>query len=42
VSFTLRSEHPDGTVHTYQATDTVTGGTILGSTVLQTGGPAAA
>jgi hypothetical protein len=42
VSFTLRSDNPDGTVQTYQGTATVTGGKIATSTVVQTGGPASA
>ncbi len=36
VSFTLRSENPDGTVQTYQGTDTVTDGKIVASNVVQT------
>jgi hypothetical protein len=42
VSFTLRSDNPDGTVQTYQGTATVTGGKIMASNVVQTGGPPAA
>jgi hypothetical protein len=42
VSYTLRSDNPDGTIQTYQGTDTVTGGKIVASNVVQTGGPAAA
>ena len=42
VSFTLTSDNPDGTVQTYQGTDTVTGGKIVAANVTQTGGPAAA
>jgi hypothetical protein len=42
VSFTLTSVNPDGTVQTYQGTDTVTGGKILTANVVQTGGPPAA
>jgi hypothetical protein len=42
VSFTLRSDNPDGTVQTYQGTATVTGGKIVTTNVVQTGGPAAA
>jgi hypothetical protein len=42
VSFTLRSDNPDGTVQTYQGTDTVTGGKIVASNVVQTSGPKAA
>ena len=42
VSYTLRSDNPDGTVQTYQGTDTVTGGKIVAANVTQTGGPAAA
>jgi hypothetical protein len=42
VSFTLRSDNPDGTVQTYQGTVTVTGGKIVTSNVVQTGGPTAA
>jgi hypothetical protein len=42
VSFTLRSDNPDGTVQTYQGTVTVTGGKIVASNVVQTGGPASA
>ena len=37
VSFTLRSDNPDGTVQTYQGTDTVTGGRITAAKVVQTG-----
>jgi hypothetical protein len=42
VSFTLRSDNPDGTVQTYQGTATVTGGKIAATNVVQTSGPAAA
>ena len=42
VGFTLRSDNPDGTVQTYQGTATVTGGKIMTSNVVQTGGPASA
>ena len=42
VSFTLRSENPDGTVQTYRGTDTVIGGKIVHFKVVQTGGPAPA
>ena len=42
VSFTLRSDNPDGTVQTYQGTATVTGGKIVTTNVVQTGGPASA
>jgi len=42
VSFTLRSDNPDGTVQTYQGTDTVIGSKIVAVNVTQTGGPAAA
>jgi hypothetical protein len=42
VSFTLRSDNPDGTVQTYQGTATVTGGKIAATNVVQTGGPPAA
>jgi hypothetical protein len=42
VSYTLRSDNPDGTVQTYQGTDTVTGGKIVAANVVQTSGPAAA
>lgn len=42
VSFTLRSDNPDGTVQTYQGAATVTGGKIVTSNVVQTGGPASA
>jgi hypothetical protein len=42
VSFTLRSDNPDGTVQTYQGTATVTGGKIVTSNVVQTGGPTSA
>jgi hypothetical protein len=42
VTFTLTSDNPDGTVQTYQGTDTVSGGTIVASHVTQTSGPAAA
>lgn len=37
VSFTLRSDNPDGTVQTYQGTDTVTSGKIVAAHVVQTG-----
>ncbi|MGH3180540.1 MAG: hypothetical protein ACRDOH_17750 [Streptosporangiaceae bacterium] len=37
VSFTLRSDNPDGTVQTYQGTDTVTGGKIVAAHIVQTG-----
>jgi len=40
VSFTLRSDNPDGTVQTYRGTDTVISGKIVASSVIQTGGPA--
>ncbi|HXL95117.1 MAG TPA: hypothetical protein VN969_39825 [Streptosporangiaceae bacterium] len=36
VSFTLRSDNPDGTVQTYQGTETVTGGKIVAAHVAQT------
>jgi hypothetical protein len=36
VSFTLRSDNPDGTVQTYQGTDTVAGGKIVASHIVQT------
>ncbi len=36
VSFTLQSDNPDGTVQTYQGTDTVTGGKIVAADVVQT------
>ena len=42
VSFTLRSDNPDGTVQTYQGTATVTGGKIVTTNVVQTSGPPAA
>ncbi len=42
VSFTLRSDNPDGTVQTYQGTATVTAGKIVTTNVVQTGGPPAA
>jgi hypothetical protein len=42
VSFTLRSDNPDGTVQTYQGTATVTGGKIVTTNVAQTGGPPSA
>lgn len=42
VSFMLRSDNPDGTVQTYQGTDTVSGGKVMASDVVQTSGPAAA
>jgi hypothetical protein len=41
VSFTLRSDNPDGTVQTYRGTDTVVGGKIVASNVVQTSGPGA-
>ena len=37
VSFTLRSDNPDGTVQTYQGTETVTNGKIVSANVVQTG-----
>jgi len=37
VSFTLRSDNPDGTVQTYQGTDTVTGGRITAANIVQSG-----
>ncbi len=37
VGFTLTSDNPDGTVQTYQGTDTVTGGKIVTAHVVQTG-----
>jgi len=39
VSFTLRSDNPDGTVQTYQGTDTITGGRITAANIVQTGRP---
>jgi hypothetical protein len=42
VSFTLRSDNPDGTVQTYQGTATVTGGQIMTTKVVQTSGPPSA
>jgi hypothetical protein len=42
VSFMLRSDNPDGTVQTYQGTDTITGGKIVAANVIQTGGPPSA
>jgi len=36
VSFALKSENPDGTVQTYQGTDTVTNGKIATASVVQT------
>jgi hypothetical protein len=42
VSFTLRSDNPDGTVQTYQGTATVIHGKIVASRVVQTSGPKAA
>jgi hypothetical protein len=36
VSFTLRSDNPDGTIQTYQGTDTVTGGKIVAAHIVQT------
>lgn len=36
VSFMLRSDNPDGTVQTYQGTETVTGGKIAAAHVVQT------
>ena len=42
VSFTLRSDNPDGTVQTYQGTATVTGGKIVTTNVAQTSGPPSA
>ena len=35
VSFTLESDNPDGTVQTYQGTDTVTDGNIVAANVTQ-------
>jgi hypothetical protein len=37
VSFTLRSDNPDGTVQAYRGHDTVRGGKIIAATVIQTG-----
>lgn len=39
ITFTLRSDNPDGIVQTYSITDTVTGGKIVTANVVQTGGP---
>jgi hypothetical protein len=36
ITFTLRSDNPDGTVQTYQGTETVTGGKIVAANVVQT------
>jgi hypothetical protein len=36
VSFTLQSDNPDGTVQTYQGTDTVTNGNIVAANITQT------
>jgi hypothetical protein len=36
VSFMLRSDNPDGTVQTYQGTETVTGGKIVAANIVQT------
>ena len=36
VTFTLRSDNPDGTIQTYQGTETVTGGKIVAAHVVQT------
>ena len=36
VSFMLRSDNPDGTVQTYQGTETVTGGKIVAAHIVQT------
>jgi hypothetical protein len=36
VSFTLQSDNPDGTVQTYQGTDTVTSGKIVAARIVQT------
>lgn len=36
VNFTLRSDNPDGTVQTFQGTDTVTGGKIVAANITQT------
>jgi hypothetical protein len=38
VSFTLRSDNPDGTVQMFSGTDTVTGGKIVVANVVQTSG----
>lgn len=37
VSFTLRSDNPDGSVQTYRGTDTIRGGKIVAAKVVQTG-----
>jgi hypothetical protein len=37
ISFKLRSDNPDGTVQTYQGTETVTGGKIVAANIVQTG-----
>jgi hypothetical protein len=42
VSFTLRSDNPDGTVQTYQGTATITGGKIVTTNAVQTSGPPSA
>jgi hypothetical protein len=42
VSYSLRSDNPDGTVQTYQGTATVTGGKIVTTNVVQTSGPPSA
>jgi hypothetical protein len=42
VSFTLRSDNPDGTVQAYQGTATVTAGKIVTTNVAQTSGPPSA
>jgi hypothetical protein len=42
VTYLLRSDNSDGTVQTYQGTATVTGGKIVTSNMVQTGGPASA
>jgi hypothetical protein len=36
ITFTLRSDNPDGAVQTYQGTETVTGGKIVAANVVQT------
>ena len=36
VSFTLQSDNLDGTVQTYQGTDTVTNGNIVAANIVQT------
>jgi hypothetical protein len=36
VTFTLRSDNPDGTVQTYQGTETVAGGKIVAAHIIQT------